>query len=424
MPDSLVGERPSLDSAWRARLLQRATRLLLERRCSFDVLVSHMAGADPMVVRSLLMELAHTGSTRLRSRVAATISDCERSTPEVAVASDPQLPMPHPLDYEWRFTPSTRQDLARWAMASAPQSILLLGCPTVALVLLLQRCAAHVTLIDDNPALPLLNELVGHRHVGYEQLRADLVSRPDVTAGINADVVIADAPFYPEAMAAFLRSGIVGARMRARLMFALPPFGSRPTAEHDVRTFYRRAAAFGLHHVTTNTGSARYLTPSFEEKALKAAGLPAVANDWRAADLAVFRRGQPTRIRMRTAASERSEWHEIIASGKRWRVKINDSTSGAVEGLFPSVGIGSTLDTVSRRDSRRLDANICTEDNEFYVTANPSLFLRILDSVAIGLDPVITVEQSVGRELSPAEHNEISLVLSLISRASASVNSG
>lgn len=410
-----VHEPSVSEIAWRERLIElMRPQLLNHEPVSFDDLVTRMAGADPMLVWSLLHDAAGSGSHRLGNRARLTIRESQRQMSAPLADTDPDLPAPHPLDYEWRFTRPTRQTLMERALAHSPRSILLLGCPTVALTLLSQHPELPVTLVDDNPALPELTDIIGRRSSTYRQLRVDLIANPGVTTGIDADVVIADAPFYPDAMDAFLQAATAGARHRARLLFVLPRFGSRPSAESDVALFYRRAAMSGLRLIRTDKGAVRYLTPPFEEKALRSAGLPNVAHGWRSADLAAFLRARASEPAVATTASERDRWQEVIAGGKRWRVRNDQGGSTVVIGLYPNASGSRVLDTVSRRDVRRHNANVCTNDNEFYATANPALFIQILDSIATGNDPIRRVEDSIGRVLSPDECDEVNLVCSLI----------
>jgi hypothetical protein len=309
--------------------------------------------------------------------------------------------------------------LADAALATSPRSILLLGCPTIAITLLSRRSDIHLTLVDDNPALPLLSEFVKGDHPSYRQIRADLISHPEVTAGLRADVVIADAPFYPDAMTGFLHSAVAGARRHGRIFFALPGFGSRPTAGTDVRSFNRLARESGLEHISTQQGGVRYLRPPFELNAHRIAGLLSVEDDWRAADLAMFSRGtDQAKLAKPAYLSERSRWHEVVVSGKRWRVRVDEDSSTAVEGLLRKVATTTVLDTVSRRDNRRHLANVCTNDNEFFVTTNPSLLLQVLSSIVSGHDPAVRVGESLGRSLSPTEHGEVHVVRELLGHRS------
>ncbi|MEV6829275.1 hypothetical protein [Amycolatopsis sp. NPDC051102] len=404
------------DQRWRDRLLNLAAKQLAGPVVpSFNSVLQAMSGADPVLVQSLISELADTSSLDVRDRCRAVLADCRRANTSSPVVEDHLLPPPHPLDYEWRFTHDTRTQLASTALIRSPRSVLLLGCPTVAITLLSSHSDFRLTLVDDNPALPLLSNFVEGDHPRYRQVRADLTSTPNVTAGLRADVVIADAPFYPDAMAGFLHAAVAGTRQRGRILFALPPSGTRPTAKRDVGNFHRLAREAGLSHVSTRQGAVRYLRPPFERNAHRSAGLLSVEDDWRAADLATFVRGpDPATLSKPEGSSERSRWQEVVVTGKRWRVRVDEHSSAAVEGLLRKVSTSAILDTVSQRDSRRQLANVCTDDNEYFVTTNPSLLIQVLTSVIRGCDPVTQVGDSLGRPLTPMEHSEVRLLRELI----------
>ena len=406
---------------WWRQLLARASKVLARKMpMSFNAIVYAMDGADPILVCSLLNELVRTSAPVIRTRATAALTEigCPAATP--AVAADPRLPSPHPLDYEWRFTPSTCDRLVARVAGIAPRSVLLLGCPTVALALLSTKPAFKITLVDDNPALPRLNSLVDGG-ADCTQVRADLIARPEVTAGVNADVVIADAPFYPDAMAGFMCAAVIGSRPGARLLFVLPPSSSRPSARQDALDLMELAAASGLEHVATKPGGVRYLRPPFEVNAHHSAGLWSVADDWRAADLAEFRlASSPVIVARPTVSSGRERWREVLIESKRWRVQLDGRNSAFVDGLLEKIVGSAVLDSVSRRDKRRNAANVCTDDNEFFVTSNPALLLDVLDSISAGCDPVTRLERTLERRLSPTEFLELSMVSDLITGYSTS----
>ncbi|PRY40501.1 hypothetical protein [Umezawaea tangerina] len=407
----------SEDNAWRRRLLDLVSRRLgRDPSASFNAVVKVAKGADPILVQAMLRELAATASPRVRARAREVLANAGQQTALLSAVCGEGLPAPHPLDYEWRFTRRTRDDLVSSAFARASRSVLLLGCPTVALTLLARSPDLRTTLVDDNPALPVLSDLVPRETANYTQLRADLIARPNVTADLEVDVVIADAPFYPEAMTGFLAAAVNGARRGATVLFVLPPFGTRPSAESDVRDFFRLATASGLRHEATLTNGVRYVRPPFEANAHRAAGLLSVADDWRAADLAVFRltsRAAPTKAPLE---SERARWREVVVGGKRWRVKTNSGDADAVEGLLQPIAANSVLDSVSRRDQRRHQANVCTDANEFFITSNPDLLLEVLASINTGLNPAAQGEKLLGRTFGFTEYVEVTVAHDMITR--------
>jgi hypothetical protein len=122
------------------------------------------------------------------------------------------LPTEHPLDYDWRFDRSTRGAIIDAVRHLKPDRVLLLGCPTLAVDR--RMPPVPTTLIDDNPALTVSDpsNLVRHH-------RVDILNQPLATAGVEADCVVADPPFYSETVAAFLCAAAAGLRLGGHLFW-------------------------------------------------------------------------------------------------------------------------------------------------------------------------------------------------------------
>jgi hypothetical protein len=330
---------------------------------TFAALVSRLPGVDPAIVRARL----ERAPALLRDRVNWS------PVPPATEPSDTRLPIPHPLDFDWRFSESTRGALARELIESGPH-VLLLGAPSVWLALHNEpHPLAHVTLVDRTA----LAAPAGSRAT-YHHVLADLLGDPLPALLSHADVVLADPPWYPEATAHFLWAAARLSRLGSRLLLSVAPVGTRPGIREERAAFFAFAEQLGYTLRETRPASLGYAMPPFERNALRAAGLSEfVPFDWRRGDLLVFehtRLGEGTRP-LRAAAP--AVWAERVLGGVRLRVRPDQDAGD--DPRLQSLVEGDILPSVSRRDLRRSQARLWTSGNRVFGCAAPSLLLRVLD---------------------------------------------
>ena len=353
---------------------------------TFASLLHGLPGLSPEATLNALHWLVADGA--LEADAHMLISSA--SEPAAEAMSDPIdiiLPPPHPLDHEWRFSLDTRQWLSDLtsSIAGPRGHVLALGCPTVAVHLIESKYQGKITLIDNNPSLPTLS-VTDH----YQQITGDL-RNGEATSVDLASVVIADPPFYPEHIQAFLRAASKYAHHGATVLFSLPPAATRPSARQDVEDAVLWASDVGLTHIEVVLGKLRYNRPPFERNAHRARGLLGVPDDWRVADLHVFTRSdQPHRHRL-DECEIIDHWTEVDLGTARWRIRVAGPDSGqmlAGHELLQEVVPGNVLDSVSGRDPRRALANVWTDGNLVWRTQYPHLLLVILQALADGSDPL------------------------------------
>lgn len=180
------------------------------------------------------------------------------------------LPVPHPLDYDWRFSATaTRLLLATASALSAQDSTLaVLGAPTVFAQAISDSLPRRFILFDTNPiATALLAPLAPPQSVFCMDLLRDDIPELGVPA------VIADPPWYPEYVTGFLWSTRHLLRIGGYALLSLPPLGTRPGIEAERAATVAYACRLGLSLVRIEAGALPYLSPPFEQNALSAQGL-------------------------------------------------------------------------------------------------------------------------------------------------------
>lgn len=253
---------------------------------SFAGLLSSLPGVYPTDVIESLARLVQQGivpQTFLRRvhtevrQIGAPIASSERSP----------LPVPHPLDFCWRFNQGTAsQVLHRCCTLVRPgETVMLLGAPSVVLPYRSDTHPYKIAMIDSDPAIV---SSLSPPAPGISLLCSDLTS--GVTPNGEGSAVIADPPWYPEYMRHFLWVACRMCRLGGHILFCFPPEGTRPGMEEERAAFDHWSDAHGLRLVRTENFALRYCSPPFERNALASHGMLNIPSDWRRAHLLVFRR--------------------------------------------------------------------------------------------------------------------------------------
>jgi hypothetical protein len=332
----------------------------------FADLVRVLPGVDPTFVRSRI-EMA---ADDLRERVLWQI------VRDAAAPGDPRLPVPHPLDFDWRFAPSTIGALSD-ELGSRDARLTLLGAPSLWLALQDRLPSDRMYLLDANP------------HLSKTALALDAVRQVlvlDVLSSdvppLHSDVVLADPPWYPQALAGFLWVGSSLLRANGRLFLSTPPLGTRPGIQREREELLVLAERVGLTVRSTRPAALRYASPPFERAALRAAGLAAfLPTDWRQGDLLVFERTGDVAA-PRPVSSER-RWTERILDGVRIQIDDGAPATGTDPALVSLID-GDVLPSVSRRDARRGGVRVWTSGNRVFGCAAPIRLVEVLDGIIAG----------------------------------------
>jgi hypothetical protein len=318
------------------------------------------------------------------------------------------LPTEHPLDYDWRFDRPTRRAIIDAVRRLKPDRVLLLGCPTLAVDR--RMPPVPTTLIDDNPALAVSDpsHLVRHH-------RVDILNQPLITAGVEADCVVADPPFYSEIVAAFLCAAAAGLHVGGHLFLVLPSRWARPAASADADKALTFARDLGFIMLEHRPATARYVTPKFERATHHRLGLPGVPNRWRTADLAHLTLSRRTLHAVPSSHSDRHLWHEVRLGKARWRIRVFPITEP--NRIGPDLLIDERPPvTVSRRDNARCDVNVLTDDSRAYRSSQPDVLLHLLRARSAGRDVTTAVTDFLGRPLAAQERATLDALTSRLNQ--------
>lgn len=348
----------------------------------FCELVARCEGAFPIEVLSTLKELERSGLLRseniqrLQPRLASPVVD--------PCSQQETLPEPHPADFDWRFSPSTRADLISLVGAQTSRNgrVLLLCAPT--LLLPLQSAAVKPTLIDHNEkTIQALK-----KSASADAIVADIFESELPLPEHSFEVCVIDPPWYPEHYRSCLVHAIRALQMHGTAFMSLLPPLTRPTAIADRRSIMQEAISLGFDLITTNAGRLRYEVPLFERAALRAHSIDCDA--WRRGDLVVFRKVMESTV-ARTSEKPAERWLTFLVGSIQVKLRQRETKLSGFSA--EPIGHPKPLDTVSRRFPRRNEIDAWNSRNIAYAVSNIEPLRKALVSLERGaiLDKAVAV---------------------------------
>ena len=359
--DEVAAFRVSVDVSVSAAIASGVT--------SFGSLLRHLPSVYPTELLASLDRLGQAGT--VDHHVVQSVRYQASTLPADPPHGRSLLPLPHALDFEWRFTPDSSRDLleAAYALTERDGRILLFGTPGI---------AVEALSLPINRPLSFLGEdnTVTRRLIALDHATGSPLSVAFCDAGLpraSADAVLLDPPWYMDFIRPMLTAASNACRRDGVVLVSLAPSGTRPSAVLDREKVVRFAARLGLDLIEDRTLTIGYDTPFFEMNALASAAIFAPSR-WRRGDLVIFRKSRRVTRPMTVCSGRRRAWTEVLIGRMRLFVRT-DRVARGLFGLLPLVS-GDILPSVSRHDPRRRPAQVWTSGNRVFRTDNPGLVLE------------------------------------------------
>lgn len=372
----IPSRRPIAHAAFAAKIDTLTQAAVSDGAIGFAELLLRLPSVYPTELLASLERLAQRGIIA-GTFAAEAYREAARSG-TASAESRSLLPLPHPLDYEWRFTPDAARKLLNFAADLAPigGDLLLFGTPGLAVEALALPINRRLSFLAEKNS-------VTERVISLNRATGSPISIAFCSGGLprdSADAVLLDPPWYPDFVRPMLAAAACACRTGGFVLISLPPVGTRPNAEADRDITIRFAKRHGLALIDHQELTIGYDTPFFERNALAAAGIHPPPR-WRRGDLVIFQKARAPAQPLVPVAGYRQNWTEVMIGRMRLFLKGTDSMRSDHVSLI-SVVDGDVLPTVSRRDPRRRQAEVWTSGNRIFRTNNPQLLLEAAISCA------------------------------------------
>lgn len=323
------------------------------------------------------------------------------------------LPVPHPLDYDWRYGTSAIKHLLDTCLDYTQQDelIILLGAPSLLRVAVECSYPRQMVLLDSNSTI--IDSFAGAVPEGQVQ-RFDAFQ--DTLPKLEAAVVIIDPPWYERHLMAFTWVASRLCKKGGHILASVPPIGTRPNVRHELSKFFQWSEQLGLTRLRLDLASLPYISPPFERNALRAEGLFKVPSDWRRGDLVIFLNSYQNNIPRPVASSpDDGKWSEETLFSVRIRIR-NEFSAGFNDPTLISIVPGDILPSVSIRDERRILVDVWTSGNRVFTCKGRGILRQIISALAIERAPEDIVAEGLGRKLTVSENELVLQVASQISK--------
>ena len=365
-----------LENAFEAKVDGLTHAALLEGAASFAALLHRLPAVYPTELLAALDRLSSRGMVAL-DLAASVRHEAIRNRTGITEGRS-LLPLPHPLDFEWRFTADASRALLNRATDMTPTSgdLLLFGTPSLAIEALSLPTGRRISFLAENNS-------VTDRVLALNRATGSPLSIAFCSGGLpreSADAVLLDPPWYLDFVRPMLAAAARACRPGGVVLISLPPEGTRPSAEADRHAAVAFSRRLGLDMVEHSALAIGYETPFFERNALAAAGVHPPPH-WRRGDLLVFRKTLKATRPPLGDTTHRRPWTEVHIGRMRMFIRTSGRVRSDGTGLLSLIE-GDILPTVSRRDPRRRAAQVWTSGNRIFGTDNPQLVLEAAISCA------------------------------------------
>lgn len=293
------------------------------------------------------------------------------------------LKTPHPLDFEWRNSSFSLNNLLQKItdMTQPNDKLLFLGMPTLFATAILKDLPRTVRLIERNTPIIRGLKKINTDEKRFQTIEDDIFTIPPSHVSGHQCVVM-DPPWYTPHFFQFMWLAASAVSFGGLVAISLPPINTRPNIIDERLEWFGFCKELGLCLESLEPQRLQYAMPFFEFNAFRAAGITNILPFWRKGDLAIFRKINNVVIDRPENEQITKDWIEREYKNCRIRVKSLAKKSAKTEELFiDSLVKGDILPTVSARDERRSNANLWTSGNRIFKTNNPYEFIITIDAI-------------------------------------------
>ena len=355
---------------------------------SFTFLSSNLFGCDLSILKNMLDSLvrrgvlSHIGSQYILQRrveEGKSVSLKEDFFLQKYMGHFDFLKRPHPLDYEWRNSTKTLDDICDFILNENldEDPILILGMPTLFARLYHRDVGRKVVLFERNK--PIVEALKGFRNERFDVREAD-ISTVKYTNDEQFFSVFMDPPWYSDSFKSFIWLAAKCVGIGGLIHISIPSINTRPGISSERIEWLKYCHNIGLCIEELKPQALEYVMPFFEFNAYRAAGITEISPFWRKGDLLVFRKLNHVNLERPSALIYSDDmWKEIEMDNVRIRIDLNSVINEETQTVeIDYVVQNDILDSVSRRDLRRKNANIWTSGNRVYKTSSPNTLFQLL----------------------------------------------
>ena len=314
------------------------------------------------------------------TRIIASASNkhiyCSEDMPNV-------LPVPHILDYDWRFSRVGLEYMANVIKQNLKKNnevVVFLGTPT-----LFRYCysknffGVKLVLVDINA-----DKYSG----GIDPDRAVCIkcNLNDVCTelfSIHADIVVMDPPWYLNYYQLFFDRAVIMSDLGTQIMCIMPPKFTKSETESETYSLLEMLKkGYGFVKKHYFTGVVTYHTPPYEQNVLKANGICCNPRNWRTGDLLIVKKMYNAVVTHPPNFSIKElQWDEVCVNNIRIKYRAYESKIDNYNIELERIFDGDIYPSVKRSFGGKKTINVWTSGNRVFWCNNVAILKLILHNI-------------------------------------------
>lgn len=353
---------------------------MIKKHTDFYYLMKKGNGIHPIDIKMALGRLHK--SKKISSTVYRKVMKSAKDKGKVVLENDNLLPVPHLLDYDWRFD---NQGIGRMFSLinkncqGDNKVIAFVGTPSLFKICFSKRDIKNrYILIDKNTDKHIQYIMRCSQNFSYSKY--DIMSSQ--TVDIQADIVIMDPPWYLDYNKLFFQFANSLLTIGGKIICVLPPRYTRKNIEEELDDLKQFIGYLGIttEHYFRNAVS--YSTPPFERNVLRANGIYCIPRGWRTGDILIAKKINEKKGSQPPIIIEENQWEEINIGSVRYKLKTKQnleikSADLVIEKIYTNDIYPSVKRSMSMAEKK---INVWTSGNRvFYCSNIPLLYYILLD---------------------------------------------
>lgn len=369
----------------------------LKKYDDFNSLMKNNEGIHPVDLKGSIHRLYKRKRIH-KSKYRRLVRTAEKKGQVAAEDMPNHLPVPHILDFDWRFSKNGMENIVR-ALRSTIQdkkaTIVFIGTPS-----LFMYCFKE---LHENTKLVLVDLNAEKHSAGITSdrvkfINVDINGACEALRTVHADFIVMDPPWYDNYYKLFFDRATLMTHMDSCILCVMPPNFTRPAAEKEREALLKYLEnQYGLRKLHYQCGVVSYHTPPFERNTLKVNGICCIPANWRIGDMLIVQKQGPGNMKRKffPFLEETLPWNEISIDSIRIKIRHEkdriDSYRIKLESIYPD-DIFPSVKRSSRGKS--VDINVWTSGNRVFRCSNPDLLYFALLHRNEQLLPVLVAQDS------------------------------
>lgn len=350
--------------------------IALKKYDDFNSLMKNNGGIHPVDLMNSIHRLYKRKQIH-KSKYRRLVQTAEKKGQVAAEDMPNQPPVPHILDFDWRFSKNGMENIAR-ALRNSIQdqkaTIVFIGTPS-----LFKYC---IEALHENVKLVLVDQNAEKHAAGIISDRVKFISEDingacEALGTIYADFIVMDPPWYYNYYELFFDRATLMSHIDTCILCVMPPSFTRPTAEKERESLLKHLESqYGLKKLHYQSGVVSYHTPPYERNVLRMNGIHCIPANWRIGDMLIVQKQKPGNEKRKffPFLEEPLSWDEISIGSIRIKIRHEKNQIDSYGIKLESIYHDDIYPSVKRSSrGKSVDINVWTSGNRVFRCSNPAL---------------------------------------------------